>query len=47
VNAALDDITTNEIADAPKTKARKCLAPKAILPQLVVLSFGFGWRAPL
>ena len=44
---ALDDITANEIADAPKTKARECLARKAMLPQPVVLSFGFGWRAPL
>jgi hypothetical protein len=47
VNAAPDDINANENADAPKTKARECLAPKAILPQPVVLSFGFGWRAPL
>jgi hypothetical protein len=47
VNAVLDAIIANENADAPKTKARECLAPKAILPQPVVLSFGFGWRAPL
>jgi hypothetical protein len=47
VNAALDDINANENADAPKTKARECLTPKAIPPQPVVLSLGFGWRAPL
>ena len=42
VNAALDDINANENADAPKTKARECLAPKAILPQPVVLSLGLA-----
>jgi hypothetical protein len=41
-----DDINANEKADAPKTRARECLARKAILPQPVVLSFGSGWRAP-
>jgi hypothetical protein len=46
-NAAVEDINANENADAPKTRARECLARKAILPQPVVLSFGSGWRAPL
>jgi hypothetical protein len=41
-NAAPDDINANEIADAPKTKARECLTPKAILPQPVVMS---SWLA--
>ena len=45
-NAAPDDINANENADAPKTKARECLTPKAILPQPVVC-FLAGWRAPL
>jgi hypothetical protein len=44
VNAAPDDINANENADAPKTKARECLAPKAILPQPVVLS-SWVWLA--
>jgi hypothetical protein len=43
VNAAPDDINANENADAPKTKARECLTPKAILPQPVVMSI--GWLA--
>ncbi|WP_334485023.1 hypothetical protein [Bradyrhizobium algeriense] len=42
MNAALDDINANENADAPKTKARECLTPKAILPQPVVLSLGLA-----
>jgi hypothetical protein len=44
---AHDDINANENADAPKTKAREYLTPKAILPQPVVLSRGCGWRAPI
>jgi hypothetical protein len=44
VNAAPDDINANENADAPKTKARECLTPKAILPQPVVLS-SWVWLA--
>jgi hypothetical protein len=43
VNAAPDDINVNENADAPKTKARECLTPKAILPQPAVLFL--GWLA--
>jgi hypothetical protein len=43
VNAAPDDINANENADAPKTKARECLTPKAILPQPAVLFL--GWLA--
>jgi hypothetical protein len=39
VNAALDDINASENADAPKTKARECLTPKAILPQPVDVLF--------
>ena len=35
VNAAPDDINANENADAPKTKARECLTPKAICPNLL------------
>jgi hypothetical protein len=45
VNAAPDDINANENADAPKTKARECLTPKAILPQPVdVLCLAGGRR---
>src|SRR6185312_2617515 len=42
VNAAPDDINANENADAPKTKARECLAPKAILPQPVICVLGLA-----
>ncbi|WKA27657.1 hypothetical protein [Bradyrhizobium roseum] len=45
--AALDDIKANEIADAPKTKAREYLTPKAILPQPVICVLGLaGGRRP-
>jgi hypothetical protein len=42
VNAALDDINANENADAPKTKARECLTPKAILPRPVIGVLGLA-----
>ena len=46
VNAAVDDINANENADAPKTKARECQAPKAILPNLLFCLLGLaGGRA--
>jgi hypothetical protein len=41
-NAALDDINANENADAPKTKARECLTPKAILPRPVIGVLGLA-----
>ncbi|MBR1124059.1 hypothetical protein JQ628_21195 [Bradyrhizobium lablabi] len=44
-NAAVENITANENTDAPKIKARECLAPKAICPNLFFS--GSGWLAPL
>ena len=41
-NAAPDDINANENADAPKTKARECQAPKAILPNLLFCLLGLA-----
>src|SRR5690349_20161857 len=40
VSADVENITTNESADAPKTKARECLAPKAICPNLMICFLG-------
>ena len=41
-NAAVEDINANENADAPKTKARECQAPKAILPNLLFCLLGLA-----
>jgi hypothetical protein len=35
VIAAVENIATKESADAPNTKARECLAPKAMCPNLI------------
>jgi hypothetical protein len=43
---AVADINANESADAPNTKARECLTPKAILPRPVVfISISWVWLA--
>ncbi len=45
VKAGVEDINANENTDAPKTKARECLTPKAMCPNLFFKSLGSGWRA--
>jgi len=42
VNAAPDDINANENADAPKTKARECLARKPYCPNLLFCLLGLA-----